>query len=402
MNEDRARELLRDRPAPDEAAAEERAWRVVKAGLAEQEPVRRVRRPRRFAVAATALLALLAAGLTPPGQAVAEWLRDAVRPGRDDARQALSSLPADGRLLVTSARGPWIVERNGSKRLLGAYEDASWSPQGLFVVVTRGHEVIALEPGGRPRWSVARAGRVRAARWSPDGFRIAYHAGGDLRVVAGDGTGDALLARGTGPAPSAWWPGNAHRLAYVDAGDSRVVVRDTDSGRVVWRSAPGGPVSELAWSSDGRRLLAVGPQLVRQFDARGRLMGSLPLPSGNRAQTAAFHPGRDEFALVSHDRAADRSRLEVVRLRSSGARSQVLLAGAGAFGDVEWSPDGRWLLVAWRAADQWVFVRTGDRSQPAERLRTVGNIASQFDPGAGEARFPRLAGWCCPPVGRPK
>ena len=152
MTEDRVKELLRERPAPDEAGAEERGWRVVRGAFAEREPVRRPWRPRRLVVVLTAVLALLAAGLTPPGQAVAEWLEDAVRPGRDDAREALVSLPARGRLLVTSERGPWIVDHDGSKRLLGAYEDASWSPQGLFVVATRGHEVIALEPGGRPRW----------------------------------------------------------------------------------------------------------------------------------------------------------------------------------------------------------------------------------------------------------
>ena len=204
------RELLHDQRAPDEAAAEERAWRVVGAAFADREPARRAARPRRLVVAVTAVLVLLVAGLTPPGQAVADWLRDAVRPGREDARKALVSLPTRGRLLVTSQQGPWIVERDGSKRLLGDFDDA-------VLVATRpvrgGHARSRgdrARAGGRPRWSLARPGRVRAARWSPDGFRIAYHAGNDLRIVAGDGTGDRLLVNAVGAAPSAWWPGPAH------------------------------------------------------------------------------------------------------------------------------------------------------------------------------------------------
>ncbi len=397
------RELLPDQRAPDEAAAQERAWRVVGAAFADREPARRAARPRRLVVAVTAVLALLVAGLTPPGQAVADWLRDAVRPGREHAREALVWLPARGRLLVTSQRGPWIVERDGSKRLLGAFEDAAWSPRGLFVVVTRGHEVIALEPGGRPRWSLARPGRVRAARWSPDGFRIAYQAGDALRIVAGDGTGDRPLATAVAAAPSAWWPGPAHRLAYADT-RGRVSMIDGDSGRLLWRSAPAGVVTQLAWSSDGGRLLVVGPRALRQFDASGRLNDVLDMPAGTRAETAAFRPVTHEFALVSHMAAGDRSRLEVVEMSGGNVRRQSLLAGAGRFGGVAWAPDGEWLLAGWEAADQWVFIRTGNGERPTiERLRAVGNISRQFDPGGrGTPQFPGLGEWCCAPVGRPK
>ena len=300
------RELLRDRPAPDEAAAQERGWRIVGKAFAEREPAGHPRRPRPLVVALTTALALLVAGLTPPGQAVADWLRDAVKPGREDARDALVSLPARGRLIVTSQRGPWIVERDGSKRLLGAFDDASWSPRGLFVVVTRGHEVIALEPGGRPRWSLARPGRVRAARWSPDGFRIAYHAGDDLRVVAGDGTGDRPLVRGVAAAPSAWWPGPAHRLAYAEPG-GRVAMVDGDSARVLWRSGRADDVIRLAWSSDGTRLLAVSPR------ARAAV----------RRRREPARPPRDGGGNDRVDRRVQAGRARVrARVEGGGGRSQ--------------------------------------------------------------------------------
>jgi WD40 repeat protein len=281
--------------------------------------------------------------------------------------------------------------------LLGDYEEASWSPRGLFVVATRDHELFALEPGGRPRWSLARAGRVRHARWSPDGFRIAYLSGSGVRVVAGDGTGDAALVPNVALTAPAWRPDTRHRLAYADR-RGRVAVVDTDTKRTLWRSGPGSVPAELAWSADGARLLVLSSEQVRVLDSRGRSLLTLRMAPGTRAQTVAFAPGGDAFALVSYAEAAERTRLELVRFAEKGA-AQRLLSGLGRFGDIAWSPDGQWLLAAWRDADQWVFIHTGaKRRAPIERLRAVANITRQFDPGGGRgAAFPQLDGWCCPP-----
>ena len=65
-----------------------------------------------------------------------------------------------------------------------------------------------------------------------------------------------------------------------------------------------------------------------------------------------------------------------------------VFSGAGRFTGLEWSPDGRWLLVAWKDADQWVFIR----SAHVRRIRAVSGISAQFGGGS----FPTLAGWCCP------
>jgi Tol biopolymer transport system component len=395
VNEQRVQSLLRAQRAPDEQAAEERALRLVRAAYAQRTvPVRG--RPRRLALGLAIGIAAIAAALTPPGQAVADWVRDAVRPGRDDARPALASLPAQGRLLVTSEQGVWVVNADGSKRLLAGYDDASWSPHGLFVAATRGRELLALEPGGRPRWSLARDAPVTTPRWSDDGFRIAYRSGDDLRVVAGDGTGDALLAHRVAPTAPAWLPG-AHRLAYVDR-RGRIVLADADSGKRAWRSRAVGRTNGLAWSGDGARLLALSAGRVRLLDGRGHLRAAVAMPPGARAEAAAFRPGDRSFALLSYAGARDRSRLELIDMDGGEVRNRRLLAGVGRFGDLAWAPDGRWLLAGWRDADQWVFIRTGAASRAAiERLRAVGNISSQFHPGEARMRFPGLAGWCCAP-----
>src|SRR5581483_9464012 len=138
------------------------------------------------------------------------------------------------RLLVVSADrgGVWVVGPDGLKRKLGAYADAEWSPHGLYVVATSGNELVALDPQGHVRWTLARL-RPSAPRWEGTftDTRIAYLTASGLRVVAGDGTGDHLLDAHAASVAPAWEPGRLHTLAYSTGG--AVVLRRAD-GRVVW------------------------------------------------------------------------------------------------------------------------------------------------------------------------
>jgi hypothetical protein len=189
MNEPELRQKLLSVQPPDELEAERRSWRVIRAAWEAREPLPAERRPRRILAAAllAALAVLGAFALTPAGGAVGGWIKETVI-GRRDARPALDSLPASGNLLVSSAQGVWVVRPDGSKRRLGDYRQASWSPRGLFVAATGGHQLVALEPDGDVRWAVSRPQAVTDARWLPGtGFRIAYRAEGALRVVGGDG-----------------------------------------------------------------------------------------------------------------------------------------------------------------------------------------------------------------------
>ena len=364
---------------PDADAAEERARSVVLAAFAEREPLPRARPTLRYAAALVVGAALLGAALvTPPGRAVLDEIREAV--GVERAQPALFSLPTGGRLLVASDAGVWVVEAKGKKRLLPGYEEASWSPFGRFVAASRPNELAALAPDGEVRWTLSRP-RVRLPRWAGTerDTRIAYVDRTGLRVAAGDGSGDRLLApaeRG----PVAWRPGSPWQLAYVAA--SEVRLQDTETGRVLWRASRGAnePVLALEWSTDGRRLLVLASRSLRVFDASGRLVARDDPADGTDDADAAFRPG-------THD---------VVVVRSHGTQSTVfqprtgrtIFSGTGAFDGVEWSPDGRWLLVAWRTADQWVFVRSDGK-----RIRAVANVSRQFRSKA----FPRVEGWCCAP-----
>ena len=92
-------------------------------------------------------------------------------------------------------------------------------------------------------------------------------------------------------------------------------------------------------------------------------------------------------------------------MTGGAARRQRCSRARGVSATIAWAPDGRWLLAGWKAADQWVFIRTGSRARPTiERLRAVGNISRQFDPGGSGARgVPRARGMVLPArSGRPK
>jgi hypothetical protein len=371
-------------PAPGEPEAGERTWDVVRTAYEERIRVPPKRDWRPIAIAAVAAV-IVAAAVTPPGHAVFGSLRDAVR-GEQNAAPALFSLPtARSRLLVNSAEGAWVVQSDGSKRLLDGYRDASWSPHGLYLTAIHGHELRALEPDGDVHWSVGRAG-LASPRWSSEGTgdeRVAYLARATLRVIGGDGRGDRALARRIGRVAPAWRP-RTHVLAYVD-GTGRVVVRNADTGAVQWASVAQQRPSQLEWSRDGRYLLARGPSSITVFNYSGKQRLTPLGPGAAPVIDAAFLPLSHALAFVQ--RTAGRSSVWFYpQLRPDATAARRVFTGAGDFDRIAWSPDARWLLLSWRSADQWLFIR----SAAVRKVIPVSGIEEAFGPQAV------LAGWCCP------
>ena len=367
--------------------AEERTWRVVQAAFAEREVVPRPRQYMRPALALAAALAVVAGAFTGPGRAVLGDIRKAV--GEENAAPALFALPAPGRLIVYSTVGPWIVDRDGSKRLLDRYDELSWSPHGKYVAATRRQELFAIEPNGDVHWSLARTGRISLPTWggTRDDTRIAYlGAGPNLRVVGGDGKGDRLLARNVARATPAWLPvAGRHLLAFADRRGGIHLV-DVDAPAAL-RHEPSGEIpEELEWVADGSALLALSSRSVRVLRPNRTLVRRIALPPG--PHSLAISPHGHFFALTRRF-GTDRSELLVFDA-AQPLKARRLFAATGTFTGVEWSPDGRWLLLAWPDADQWLFVGTGGK----RRVRPVARVAEQF---SQSGVFPELGGWCCAP-----
>jgi hypothetical protein len=376
VNEADLRRALREveLPRPDR----ERALAVIRAAFADRERVSWPRRHIRSLALAGAAAAIVACAVTPPGLAVLGSLRDAVgREGVRNASSVLVALPAPGRLLVQSSTGPWIVQPDGSRRLLGSYRDSAWSPHGLFVAATRPSQLLALDPHGRVRWALARP-RVRFPRWtgSRTDTQIAYLARSRLHVVAGDGMHDVLCGAPAAAAVApAWRPGAGRTLAYATA-QGRVHVLDAAACSLRWRSARFSQPRLLQWSTDGGRLALVTADKLVVFrgadPAVRRLRG---------VSSIAFAPRGHQLAVVQA------GRLLLFDADRIAAPPRRIFSGAGRFGDVAWSPDGRWLLLSWPSADQLLFIR----STGVRRLLAYSHISEQFGGGA----FPRVRGWCC-------
>jgi WD40 repeat protein len=363
--------------------AEQRAWAVVKQAFEERSPAPvRKRRPLVPALVAAAVIAVAAAIATPPGHAVFQKVREVV--GVQQAEPALFSLPSKGRLLVVSANhgGVWLIYDNGLKRRIGPYTDAEWSPHGLYVIATTSNELVALDVENGVRWTLPR--RASSPRWegTRTDTRIAYLTPRGLRVVAGDGTGDHLLDLRAQGVP-AWDPLRLHTVAYFASG--AIELRNADTGHLVWRAPITVLPSDLAWSTDGRYLAVTSAHKVIVLTQSGRVHRTVTTLS-DRFVHAAFQPRTHRLALSL--RTATGSEVRVVDDDRPG-QARTLFAGPGTFGSIAWSPDGRWLLVGWPTADQWLFLH-------GSRVHAVGNIKEQFP--RPDHLAPRLqfdARWCC-------
>ena len=349
-----------DIPIPPEA--EQRAHRVVMAAFAERRPAPRRRSYLRPAIAVAVVAALAGILASPPGRSVIRSIREAV--GVENAQHELFSLPAPGRLLVGSAAGPWVVDQDGSKRRLGRYREAAWSPFGRFVVARRGDELVTMEPNGSVHWTLARPG-LRLPAWggTRDDTRIAYLSGDLLHVVAGDGTGDAARCADSVQAIApAWEPGSLSVVALSSGG--RLAVYDVTNCRQLFRGGPS--PKKLQWSDDGKLLLAVSENGLDVYDRNGNVV--------------AKSAGVDDAAFVGGTH-----KVAALRNGSAFVLGSSVLFHAHGLRQIVSSRDGRWLLLTWPAADQWVFVGV----EAPHAIRAVSGIERQFGGGAS----PSVSGW---------
>jgi WD40-like Beta Propeller Repeat len=402
MDERRLKSLLREAPVPGAEEAERRGRAVVAAAFAERSSGERAATPSlpRLALALAVATLLTALLLSPAGAAVRDWVDDVFTAGVPGAEPALTEIPGGGRLLVQSDAGPWVVEADGSRRLLGDYSEATWSPRGLYVGVASGQTLSAVEPNGTPRWSLSANGPVADPRWSPSGFAIAYRVGDSLRFTAADGTGDELLARHIRPLPPAWSSRGLPLLAYVDA-TGALRVANPESGKTVASAAALPAASGLEWAADDSALLEASATTLRLRDVEvGKLIDAarlgppreVVLPKRTRIVDAALSPDGKAIAVLLSLGGPKAPRSSVVLADAGGGPPRPLLRTPGRLTELGWSPDGSRLLIAWPEADQWLFVPTGGGG----RVRAIGDIARQFAPGAEVgAPFPTIAGWCC-------
>ena len=390
-----ARRALTGVRAPDETAAQDRAWTTVRAAYRERPAPAPARSRRRVALAPVVALMIGAIAFSPAGATVKRIINRALSTPHVSRAPALT-LPAPGRLLVSNARGTWVVSSRGAVTRLGAWTQASWSPRAKYLAVASAARLAAVDPTGRVAWQLPEHA-VSDPRWYwPSGYRVAYRSGTDLREVAGDGRSDHLLATHVAPIAPAWRPGHDFQVAYV-TGHGAVVVRGGDTGAMVWRTGPhpGRPLT-LSWSPAGTRLVVVtsaGAWLYLPGQARPL---RVRLPVHGPVLDATASPDGRWLALVrgtseAGGRAggATAPELQLADLTAPARPARTMLSGI-AVSQPTWAPDSRWLLVTWSAADQWWFVRATGRS----RIVAESRVAAKLGAGRRSGAL-RLDGWCC-------
>jgi WD40 repeat protein len=194
-----------------------------------------------------------------------------------------------------------------------------------------------------------------------------------------------------GATAPAWRP-DTFELAFSTV-DGRIELVDTETGKTVWRTVPGEVPTQLAWSEDGQRLLALGERSLRVLDATGKKLWSIGLPVGPSG--VVFVRDSHRFVMVRYSPATGRSDLVLLQAETDPGEQRFLYSAPGEFGSLAISPNGNWLLVGWVNADQWLFLRL-----TAARVQAVSNISQQFGVStAGKPiskAFPTNVSWCCP------
>jgi hypothetical protein len=387
--------------APDEVAAQDRAWATVQVAYRDRPPTAPARSHGRVVLAPIVAVVVAAIAFSPAGATVKRIINRALseRTGHVSRAPALS-LPTSGKLLLSNARGTWVVSAHGSVKRLGAWTQASWSPHGKYLAVASAGSLAAVDPTGRLAWRLPERA-VSDPRWYfPNGYRVAYRSGGDLREVAGDSRGDHLLAKGVASIAPAWRPEHEFQVAYVTRRGA-VVVRGGDTGIMVWRSGPhpGRPVA-LSWSPTGTQLV-----LVTTAGAWLYLPGQTPplrirLPVTGPVLDASVSPDGRWLAVVrgatppSHGGGPTTPALQLADLTAPARPARTVLSGVPV-SQPTWAPGSDWLLVTWSAADQWWFVRaTGQRGRG--QIIAESRVAAKLGPG-GDSGPLQVNGWCCSP-----
>ncbi|HEX6702015.1 MAG TPA: hypothetical protein VF101_14910 [Gaiellaceae bacterium] len=224
-----------------------------------------------------------------------------------------------------------------------------------YVTLARVRGVVATAAVGRPArillrgpTSFATAPHAFAAlAWSPDGRRLAFlltsARGTELGVVAPDGAGKRVLARGVTDGPT--WSPDGRLIAFAAKGLYVVRASGGPVRRVTSRAAeapdwsPDG--SHIAFlvddsTSDGYALLSVDPN--------GRHLKRL---AGNVSSVPSWSPDGQRIAFSTGAPYEDTA-IATIRPDGTGLETLVAAPAADETGDVlsepAWSPDGRTIL----------------------------------------------------------
>jgi dipeptidyl aminopeptidase/acylaminoacyl peptidase len=302
---------------------------------------------------------------------------------------------------VATARRPITFEDFAA---VSAVADPQISPDGRSALyAVRSTDVAAnsrttvtfLQPlaGGAARRFPDDTTRAAEARWSPDGRRVAYVAGGQLWIADASGANRRRLTSLDGGASGPVWAPTGDRIAFTsavypacstrpdfDACDAaEAKARDTSkvkahiADRLMYRH----------WTSfdEGQRshLFVVAPDGSGLRDATPGVAYDVPPGPFGGSEAYAFSPDGKELAYSAKDQGREEAWTTDVNVYAvpvaGGAPAPITAANRGADQNPVYSPDGRYIAYASQAragfeSDRWRLMLYDRATKQSRELLT--------------------------------
>ncbi len=386
--------------------------------------------------------AVVALAWSPDGKTLAF-----VQRGKDDrqvllwdrkSRKVIHSLARDARpasrALAWSPDGKRLAWQKGGQGIqvvqVGAWQslaetalaygvaDLAWSPDGAAIAMcSNSHPVDAIvevrvrdsDPGDE-RWTIrARVHDMAAMAWEPATRKLAWVDSPDrgrCHLWAG-WVPKGRVPVGKGGATRLAWSPDGSRLAASD-GRKSIAVLDVDTARATKAlSCPDSDsrVRGLAWSRDGKRLLALAsgavPPVVVFEVATGKVARAYKGPGAPSCLAMAPSPDGKLLAVIAYSgRVPGGKRLWLWNAASGRFLRELAAPGRNAR-DLSWAPDSRMLVTAsdeklavvWNLRTGRATKVLGDARHPIEVVAWSPDgkvIAAAENPAGGGAGAIRL------------
>ena len=214
-------------------------------------------------------------------------------------------------------------------------DGVSWSPDGSWLSVTGGAHSYVLRPDGSGMREIP-----GMPSWSPDGRTMAISRPDGVLLV-GSSEGPGLVAIGSIPGPTTWSP-DGSRLGFMRDGNLWTVAIDGTDARNV-TALPLGGASWATWSPDGRWIAVSANHGVWLVSPTGG--GKVWLDFGRTAGVSAvsWSPDSKRLAIETYSQTSDSGQTLTIYLVDPDGSPTIRIDAAAA---PNWSPDGRYLLVA--------------------------------------------------------
>lgn len=232
--------------------------------------------------------------------------------------------------------------------------------------------IVAARGEGTPRAWPNDSVRAAEARWSPDGTKVAYTAGGQLWMANADGSGPRRLTTLNGGASGPVWSGTSDRIAFVSAvypdcsSDSCNVERDKAKEANKVKAHITDQLMYRHWNAwdEGTRshLFVVGTDGSAARDLTAGAKYDVPPGPFGGSEGYAFSPDGREVAYTAKDVGREEAWSTDVSVfvvpADGGPVVNITQSNRGGDQNPVYSPDGRFIAYASQAragfeADRW-------------------------------------------------